>query len=112
MHEIRLDDPADPRLDDYRGLTDTALRTRGDAEGGLYIAESLKVIDRAVRAGHRPRSVLTQERWLAGLRDILGAVEVEVYVCPDAVVEAVAGFPVHRGALAAMHRPALPGLAD
>jgi tRNA G18 (ribose-2'-O)-methylase SpoU len=66
VHEIRIDDPADPRLDDYRGLTDTALRTRGDADGGLYIAESLKVIERAVRAGHRPRSVLTQERWLDG----------------------------------------------
>jgi hypothetical protein len=48
VHEIRIDDPADPRLDDYRGLTDTALRTRGDADGGLYIAESLKVIERAV----------------------------------------------------------------
>ncbi|MFD6699068.1 MULTISPECIES: TrmH family RNA methyltransferase [unclassified Microbacterium] len=112
MHETRIDDPADPRLDDYRGLTDTALRTRGDVDGGLYIAESLKVIERAVRAGHRPRSVLTQERWLDGLRALFGDADVEAYVCPDAVVEAVAGFPVHRGALAAMHRPSLPTLAD
>lgn len=112
MHEIRIDDPADLRLDDYRGLTDTALRTRGDVDGGLYIAESLKVIERAVRAGHRPRSVLTQQRWLDGLRALLGGVHVEVYVCPDAVVEAVAGYPVHRGALAAMQRPVLPAVAD
>ena len=108
MHEIRIDDPADPRLDDFRGLTDTALRARRDVEGGLYIAESLKVIERAVRAGHRPRSILTQERWLPGIRDLALAEAVPVYVCPDGVVEAVAGFPVHRGALAAMHRPSLP----
>ncbi|MBS1905301.1 MAG: RNA methyltransferase [Actinobacteria bacterium] len=112
MHEIRIDDPADRRLDDYRGLTDTALRTRSDVSGGLYIAESLKVIERAVRAGHRPRSVLSQERWLDGLRALLGDAQVDVYVCADPVVEAVAGYPVHRGALAAMHRPALPPLGE
>lgn len=112
MHEIRLDEPADPRLDDYRGLTDTALRGRRDVEHGLYIAESLKVIERAVRAGHRPRSVLTQMRWLDGIRHLLRDADVPVYVCPDAVVEAVAGFPVHRGALAAMHRPPLPDVAQ
>ena len=112
MHEIRIDDPTDPRLDDYRGLTDTALRARADIAGGLYIAESFKVIERAVRAGHRPRSVLTRERWLEGLRELFGAAEIDVYVCPDSVVEAVAGYPVHRGALAAMHRPALPALTD
>lgn len=112
MHEIRIDDPADPRLDDYRGLTDTALRLRRDVEGGLYIAESLKVIERAVRAGHRPRSVLTQERWLSGVRELTAVDPVPVYVCPDTVVEAVAGFPVHRGALAAMHRPVLPRLTE
>ncbi|MBS1674898.1 MAG: RNA methyltransferase [Actinobacteria bacterium] len=112
MHEIRIDDPADPRLDDYRDLTDAALRRRTDAAGGLYIAESYKVIERAVCAGHRPRSVLTQQRWLGGIRDLLAADDVPVYVAADTVVEAVAGFPVHRGALAAMHRPLLPGLAD
>jgi tRNA G18 (ribose-2'-O)-methylase SpoU len=112
VHEIRIDDPADPRLDDYRGLTDTALRLRSDVDGGLYIAESLKVIERAIGAGHHPRSVLTQERWLDGLRALFGDAEVDVYVCADTVVEAAAGFPVHRGALAAMHRPALPALEE
>ncbi len=112
MHELRIDDPADPRLDDYRGLTDTALRLRSEAEGGLYIAESFKVIERAIGAGHRPRSVLTQERWAPGIRELLAHADVPVYVAPDAVVEAVAGFPVHRGALAAMHRPEPLPVAD
>ncbi|MFJ4174343.1 TrmH family RNA methyltransferase [Microbacterium sp. NPDC089696] len=105
-------DPDDPRLDDYRGLTDTALRTRTESANGLYIAESAKVIERAVAAGHRPRSVMVQRRWVDGIRLLLRDVDVPVYEVPDAVAEAVAGFDVHRGALAAMHRPALPAVAE
>lgn len=112
MHIEHVDDASDPRLADYRGLTDTALRRVREPEGGLYIAESAKVIDRAVAAGHAPRSVLTQRRWLTGLETLLSGVDVPVYVVPDAVAEAVTGFAVHRGALASMHRPALPSMAD
>lgn len=105
-------DPDDPRLDDYRGLTDTALRARTESTNGLYIAESAKVIERAVRAGHRPRSVMVQRRWLDGIRTLLHDVDVPVYEVSDAVAESVAGFAVHRGALAAMHRPDLPAVAE
>lgn len=105
-------DADDPRLDDYRGLTDTALRARTEGENGLYIAESAKVIERAVRAGHRPRSVMVQRRWVDGIRTVLGDLDVPVYEVADAVAESVAGFAVHRGALAAMHRPELPSVAD
>ena len=62
-----IDDPADPRLTDYVGLTDVALRRRTEPERGLYIAESEKVIRRALAAGHRPRSYLMGERWLTDL---------------------------------------------
>ena len=106
----RIDDPADPRLADYRGLTDTALRRVAEPAGGLYIAESAKVIARAVAAGHRPRSLLVQEKWLADAESLAGSAP--VYVVPDAVAEEVTGYAVHRGALAAMHRPALPAVAD
>ncbi|MFJ6679566.1 TrmH family RNA methyltransferase [Microbacterium sp. NPDC091382] len=106
MTTIRIDDPADPRLADYRGLTDTALRRIAEPAGGLYIAESAKVIARAVSAGHRPRSVLVQEKWLDDVAKLAG--EAPVYVVPDTVAEAVTGFAVHRGALAAMHRPEQP----
>lgn len=105
-------DPDDPRLDDYRDLTDVALRRVQEPEGGLYIAESAKVIARACAAGHRPRSVLAQQRWLAGIEEILGDRDTPVYVVPDAVAERVTGYAVHRGALASMHRPALPPLAE
>lgn len=102
----------DPRLDDYRGLTDVALRRVQEPAGGLYIAESAKVIARACAAGHVPRTVLTQQRWLEGIAEILGDTGTPVYVVPDAVAEAVTGYAVHRGALASMHRPVLPPVAD
>lgn len=111
MHIQHLDDAADPRLADYRNLTDTALRRVQEPAGGLYIAESAKVIERAVAAGHRPRSVLVQQRWIAGLTEIIDD-DTPVYVVPDRVAEEVTGYAVHRGALASMHRPALPDLDE
>jgi len=109
-------DRDDPRLTDYVGLTDVALRTRVEPANGLYIAESSTVLGRALRAGHRPRSVLLAPRWLpdleAMLADVPGDDPVTVYVADEPVLEAITGFHVHRGALAAMHRPALPTVAD
>lgn len=105
MELIEISSDQDPRLEDYRGLTDTALRAAAEPAGGLYIAESAKVIERAVAAGHRPRSVMVQRRWVDGIRSLLAAHDVPVYVVPDEVAEAVTGFAVHRGALASMHRP-------
>lgn len=110
MPLLRIDDEHDPRLADYRGLTDVALRRVLEPEGGLYIAESAKVIARAIAAGHRPRSVLVQEKWLDDVTALAG--DAPVYVVSDEVAEQVTGYAVHRGALAAMHRPALPSVAD
>lgn len=107
-----MTNPDDRRLDDYRALTDTALRTVSDPAGGLYIAESTKVIARAVAAGHRPRSVLVQEKRVDDIRAIVGEFDVPVYVVPDEVAEAVTGFAVHRGTIASMHRPALRTLPE
>lgn len=112
---VRIDDPADPRLADYRDLTDVALRRALEPEGGLYIAESAKVIARALAAGHAPRSVLVQEKWTADVTGILAradAGDTPVYVVSDAVAEQLTGYAVHRGALAAMHRPVLPSVHD
>lgn len=105
-------DATDERLADYRELTDVALRRRLEPAGGLYIAESAKVIARALAAGHRPRSVLVQEKWLADVTALLAGTDAPVYVVPAAVAEAVTGYAVHRGALAVMGRPALPSVAD
>ena len=97
----------DPRVLDYTGLTDTALRRRREPAEGMYIAESSKVLRRAVDAGHRPRSFFLAEKWVAELADILERFpEVPAYVGEPALLEAITGFHLHRGALAAMERPA------
>jgi len=104
---VRVVDPADPRLADYVLLRETSLRRHLEAERGLFIAEGEKVIRRAVEAGHRPRSFLLAERWLAPLADVVAAhPEAPVHLVTEAVAEEVTGFHVHRGALASLHRAA------
>ncbi len=104
MPVIPVDSADDPRLADYRGLTDVALRRRLEPEQGLYMAEGAKVISRALAAGHQPRSVLVSERWLAGVVEALegAGVDAPVYVAQAPLLESVTGYQVHRGALAAM----------
>lgn len=102
---IPVTDPADARLADYVSLRDVSLRRSLEVERGLFIAEGEKVIRRAVRAGHEPRSFLLAERWLAGLADVLGEHPgAPVYVVSEELAEAVTGFHVHRGALASLRR--------
>jgi tRNA G18 (ribose-2'-O)-methylase SpoU len=107
---IEITDPTDERVRDYLALTDVALRTKVEPERGLYLAESEKVIRRALGAGHRPRSFLMGERWLTDLADLVERAESEgvpVYVASAKVIQSMTGFHLHRGALASMHRPAL-----
>lgn len=94
-------------LGDYARLTDVVLRRLSEPAGGLYIAESPKVIERAIRAGHRPRSFLVLEKWLDDLAPLAEQFDVPVFVGDDEVLTSLTGFSLHRGALAAMHRPAL-----
>lgn len=109
---LRIDDPADPRLSDYRDLRDVQLRTSVEAEQGLFIAEGEKVIRRAFEAGYAPRSLLLAERWLVGLRDLVDRWDVPVYLTDEKNAEAITGFHVHRGALAAMKRQQPRRLTD
>lgn len=107
----------DPRLTDYTRLKDVKLRSRIEPERGLYMAESATVIERAIAAGHRPRSFLVSARWLPTLRPLIAAAtgsfeggEVPVFVAPEEILERMTGFHLHRGALAAMQRPELPSV--
>jgi tRNA G18 (ribose-2'-O)-methylase SpoU len=105
----RVTGPDDERLGDYVGLTDVALRSRREPEAGLFMAESEKVIRRALDAGHRPRSLLLSERWVEPMAELLArmdAMGAPVYVGTEEVLRSITGFMMHRGALAAMHRPA------
>jgi tRNA G18 (ribose-2'-O)-methylase SpoU len=102
----------DPRLADYSHLTDVALRKSG---GGLYIAESLLVLERALAAGHRPRSVLALG---SSVDDAVAATEgfdIPVFSGPPELLELLeelTGYLLHRGLIASMQRPALPSPAD
>ena len=103
-----LDDPGDPRLVDYRDLTDTALRRRVEPEGGLFIAEGDKVVRRALRAGYQVRSLLLAENRVDAvgpLVDDVAGIGAPVYVAAPAVLQTLTGFHVHRGVLAAVRRP-------
>ncbi|MBZ4324219.1 TrmH family RNA methyltransferase [Streptomyces huiliensis] len=101
---ITIDDPDDPRLHDYTGLTDVELRRRREPAEGLFIAEGEKVIRRAVDAGYGMRSMLLSAKWVDAMRDVIEDVPAPVYVVEPELAERVTGYHVHRGALASMHR--------
>ena len=97
---------------DYTQLTDVALRSVREPAEGLFIAESSKIIRRAHAAGLSPRSFLTSPKWLFDLADIISVSDVPIFIGTDVAVETLTGFHLHRGALAAMARPALAPVAS
>ena len=119
---VELTHPADPRLEDYTRLTDVALRRRLETGRGLYMAESTNVIIRSVQAGHVPRSFLMARRWLETMGPVIAGArgtggrpdggDVPVFVADEPLLESITGFHLHRGALAAMNRPELPGVTE
>lgn len=107
---IRIDDPDDPRLEDYRTLTDPALRKRYEAERGVFIVESALAVEALATSPHAPatRSVLVGEKKRARLAptlDVLAGHGATVFTAPAEVLEATAGFPLHRGVVASVARP-------
>jgi tRNA G18 (ribose-2'-O)-methylase SpoU len=105
---VPIADPDDERVADYRHLTDAGWRRQVEGEHGLFVAEGTLVIRQVLRRGHRLRSVLLARNRQEALAADLAGVDAPVYVAEPAVLDAVAGFHAHRGALAAVERPALP----
>jgi tRNA G18 (ribose-2'-O)-methylase SpoU len=109
----RITELGDPALDDYLRMTDVKLRSRVEVERGLFMAESYEVISRAMDAGMAPRSFLMSEKWLAKFAPLYERYpEVPVFVGEEALLGQLTGFHLHRGALAAMQRPELPGARE
>jgi tRNA G18 (ribose-2'-O)-methylase SpoU len=108
-HLVSIDDLADPRLADYAHLTDVALKRSG-GEHGLYLAESLLVLQRALRTGHVPRSVLALGSSVAEALDATAEFDIPVFAGPPELLEELTGYLLHRGLIASMHRPALPAV--
>ncbi|HTT53987.1 MAG TPA: RNA methyltransferase [Streptosporangiaceae bacterium] len=107
-----ITDPADPRLADYVALTDAGLRTSLEARYGLFVAEGDKVISRALAAGYTIRSMLLTAAGLARLAGLAGDCAAPVYLVSEDVARRLTGYRVHRGALAAVARPALPAVGQ
>ncbi len=117
MNLIRLSDESDPSavpgLEDYARLTDAALRQRQDVEQGRFIAETTLVVERALDAGYEPRSFFLAEKHLPALEERLAAFpDVPVFVGSERTLEKIAGFHLHRGALASMKRRPLPSVPE
>jgi tRNA G18 (ribose-2'-O)-methylase SpoU len=111
MPAIRIDDPEDPRIAGYRNIRERDLVGRQ----GLFIAEGKVVLEDLLSAeAFQPQSLLILENRLGGLAETLARVPepIPVYVAPGPVVDAVAGFHVHRGVLALGQRRAPVAAAD
>ena len=101
-----------PGLDVYARLTEAQLRNRLEPEKGIFIAESPKVILRALDAGIQPLSLLMERRQIDGpARDVLARCgDAPVYTADREVLAGLTGYALTRGVLCAMRRPALPGV--
>jgi tRNA G18 (ribose-2'-O)-methylase SpoU len=104
---VRIDDPADPRTAPYRDIREHDLVGRE----GLFVAEGEVVVRVLVGASlHRPLSLFLAEKRLAALADVIDRLPdtVPVYAAPQAVMDGIAGFHLHRGILALGRRAAMP----
>ncbi|WP_302591960.1 TrmH family RNA methyltransferase [Marvinbryantia sp.] len=109
-HIIEITDFSAPELDVYARLTENQLLNRHEPEKGLFIAESPKVVERALNAGCTPVSVLLERKHIEGeARDILARCgDIPVYTADFDILTKLTGFALTRGVLCAMRRPALP----
>ena len=109
---IEIRDLSAPGLDVYARLTEAQLRNRLEPEKGIFIAESPKVISRALDAGYKPLSYLMERRQIDGpAREILArSGNVPVYTADREVLASLTGYALTRGVLCAMRRPILPSL--
>ncbi len=105
---ITITDFSAPELDVYARLTENQLLNREKPEEGVFIAESPKVIQRALNAGYIPLSVLTEDKALTGetLEVVEHCGDIPVYTAPFSVLTQLTGFQLTRGMLCAMRRPA------
>jgi tRNA G18 (ribose-2'-O)-methylase SpoU len=113
---VHVDDPLDPRVADYVLRTDPDLRRQRDQsdgkEGAFFIAEGALVIQQLLQSRYRVRSLLLTQRRFEALEADLGRVDAPVYIATQEIVNAISGFHLHRGALAAAARHPLPPIAD
>ncbi len=115
MANIRkVTDFSDPELDIYARLTEVQLLNRREPDKGIFIAESPKVIERALNAGCVPISFLMETRHVENQAKglIARCGDIPVFTAELDVLTQLTGFKLTRGMLCAMYRPKLPSVAD
>ena len=108
-HRIKITDFMAPELDVYARLTENQLLNRAHPEEGMFIAESPKVIERALDAGCIPVSLLMETKHAQGeAKEMIERCgDIPVYTAEFDVLTKLTGFALTRGALCAMYRPKL-----
>ena len=111
---IEITDFLAPELDVYARLTEVQLLNREYPEKGLFIAESPKVIERALNAGCVPVSILVEKKHIEGeAKEIIArCAGIPVYTAEFDVLTQLTGFKLTRGMLCAMRRPKLPSVEE
>ena len=106
---IEITDFQDPELDVFARLTEAQLLNRFEPKKGMFIAESPKVIQRALAAGCKPSKLLVERSHCnqEAMEAIEACGDVPVYTAPLPVLTQLTGFQLTRGMLCAMYRPAL-----
>ena len=111
---IEITDFSAPELDVYARLTEAQLLNRHNLKEGLFIAESPKVIDRALNAGCEPVSILVETSHIRGeSKEVIDRCgDIPVYTAPFNVLTNLTGYQLTRGMLCAMRRPPLPAVEE
>lgn len=120
MNIINIEDINDPNLDIYARLSEKELLHYYEPNGGIFIAETLVVIKRALDAGYEPVSMLIEKRQLEGnhidsdiLKEILERMsDVPIYCSDIDVLQNLVGFHLTRGVLCAMKRKSAPSIDE
>ena len=111
---IEIKDFEAPELDVYARLSENQLLNRHEPEKGMFIAESPKVIERALDAGCQPISLLLERKHIEGqARDVIARCgDIPVFTSDFEILTQLTGFKLTRGVLCAMRRPALPSVEN
>ncbi len=113
MKIIEVMDLNRPELTVYAELSERQLATIYEPEEGVFIAESPKVIERALDGGYEPVSFLAEKGQLAEAEEILDRMEdVPIYVAPDEILTKLTGYHLTRGLWCAMRRRTLPTIEE
>ena len=105
---------AQPGLEPYCTLTEAQMRGDKNIANGIFVAESPKVIERALDAGCRPLSLLCERKHITGdaAHIIARCGDIPVYTGGRELLASLTGYTLTRGVLCAMQRPALPSVPD